>query len=328
MKHILPVFILLMISAISCSSAGLRGALSNDGVHHIRNYTFNPSSDLPSRIVPIPSAYLDILKKFDGRSDYESYKISGQELSMFKEYLGYLPQLNRKTMQQKTVAVYFIKNFAGAGMADYVLGDNNDLYTILIVNPDVMKKTISQWQIYREQGSFVKTEAGMRLDIDCGARYTALLYLLIHESSHIVDYVHNATPYVEPNTAELFGNKKDSRDFVGGVWDDYARPIEKYEVKNTDKLSPYGLSPAVLPDTDMVKLYENLKKTPFVSLYGSRIWAEDFAESSTFYFLTQIMKQPYKISMYEKDKKILEYSPEENPLVSARWKQLQFLYAK
>ena len=65
MKHISPVFILLVISALSCSSAGLRNGLSNDGVHHIRNYSFNSSSDITLRIVPIPRVYLDMMKKFD-----------------------------------------------------------------------------------------------------------------------------------------------------------------------------------------------------------------------------------------------------------------------
>lgn len=327
MKKISLIIILTFLIPYACSSAEKRrNEIINDGIHHIRNYSFNPYSDIISRIKSLPEKHLKKLMELDNRKDYSPYRPTRNELKLFREYFSQLPALNRKTMMETTVAIYFVKNFMGGGMSDFIAGHNNQVFTILYINPDIFSKTFSQWITYRESGSFKQGDGTIRLDVNCGKKYNALMYLLIHESTHIVDYVHNINPYVEHSSADVFGIKTNSRSFTDGVWEDYKVPVSQYYVDDSDKLSFYGLSKVSLSDTKIKSMYDNLKKTPFVSLYGCRNWAEDLADSMTFYHLTQVLKQPYTITVYENNKPVMTYSPETSPLVRARWEILEVVY--
>ena len=71
--------------------------------------------------------------------------------------------------------------------------------------------------------------------------------------------------------------------------------------------------------------YVNLSKSPFVSLYGSQNWAEDFADMATFYYLTQILKQPYEIKILEGDNATTVF-PMLSDKVKDRFKTFESLY--
>ena len=47
-------------------------------------------------------------------------------------------------------------------------------------------------------------------------------------------------------------------------------------------------------------IYAGLTTTPFVSLYGSLNWAEDFAEYATWSHFTTELQQPYRIVLSRK----------------------------
>jgi hypothetical protein len=327
MKKIFLIILLTFIIPFACSSAEKRrNAIINDGIHHIKNYSFNPYSDIISRIKPIPAKHLKKLMELDNRKDYSAYRPTRQELQLFREYFKQLPALNKKAMMETTVAVYFVKNFLGGGMSDFIAGHNNEVFTVLYINPEVFSKTFSQWITYREASSFKKGDGAIRLDINCGNKYSALMYILVHESAHLVDYVYNINPYVEPSYADVFGIKVNAKSFTEGVWKDYKVPVSQYNIDDADRLTFYGLSQATVPDTKIAGMYENLKKTPFVSLYGCRNWAEDFAESLTFYHLTQVLKQPYIITVNDNNKTIMNYSPVNSSLVKNRWDIFEIVY--
>jgi len=52
-----------------------------------------------------------------------------------------------------------------------------------------------------------------------------------------------------------------------------------------------------------------LLKTPFVSLYGSMSWAEDFADFTALYWLTEKLKQPYEIKYFEDGEMKMMFRP-------------------
>jgi len=327
MKKILMIILLTFIIPYACTSAEKRrNEIINDGIHHIKNYSFNPYSDIISRIKPVPAGHLKKLMDLDKRKDYSSYRPSRYELRLFREYFNQLPALNKKTMMETTVAIYFVKNFLGGGMSDFVAGHDNKVFTIMYINPEIFSKSFSQWITYRESSAFKRGDGTIRLDINCGKKYNALMYILIHESSHLVDYVYNINPYVEPSSADVFGIKPNAKSFTEGVWEDYKYPVSQYAFDDVDKLSFYGLSEATVPDTKIVSMYESLRKTPFVSLYGCKNWAEDFADSLTFYHLTQKLKQPYVVTVYKNNKPVMTFSPVKNALVKERWDILEIIY--
>lgn len=325
MKKQIIALVLIALCCFAGCGQNIRQTLQNDGIHSIRNYQFNPESEISARIQPVPAKFLDTLMQMDGRSDYRAYSPNAEEIKLFRAYLSLLPALNRKAMQRSTVAVYFVKNFVGAGMADFIVGENNEIFTILLVNPDVMKKSMEQWLCYRDESGYKKDGTKVHVEFNCGGKYRALLYLLLHESSHIADYVYRATPYTDPESAEIYGVNKNAP-FTYGIWLDYRKPVEQYIIPDTGRLSPYALGETVIPLSSIVMHYTKLKNTPFVSLYGSRNWSEDFADSAVVYHLTQKMKLTYTVNVYSHGEKALSYTPSSNPLVRERWKNLAFLY--
>jgi len=60
------------------------------------------------------------------------------------------------------------------------------------------------------------------------------------------------------------------------------------------------------------EIYANLAKTPFTSLYGSQSWAEDLAETFTWFYLQEFLGIKYEVGLYVDSKLIFTFSPTEN----------------
>lgn len=145
-------------------------------------------------------------------------------------------------------------------------------------------------------------------------KYTALMYTLLHETSHQVDYVSRKTPFPEPDFAEVQELTGQKTPFVNGVWDGYETIVKKYNVLESKDLHAYGLSVPVIDSSQIPSLYERLSKSPIVSAYAAKSWAEDYADSISFYYLTNTLKQPYTVTIIKNKKAIAVYSPTESVL--------------
>jgi hypothetical protein len=73
-------------------------------------------------------------------------------------------------------------------------------------------------------------------------------------------------------------------------------------------------------------VYQSLRKTPFVSLYGSTDSGDDLAEYLAVYHWTNVLKQPYLIVIRNEARTILEYEPMESDLVLGRVSQMKHFY--
>ena len=295
---------------------------------NFESYTFSPKSSLLSRVESVPSFVLDYLKKMDNRPDYSSYTPSESERTLITEYILKLPPLHQNILKKRLISIYFVNNFLGSGMADFVLSRNSEIYTILVFNPIIINTKISKWLTYRENTCFINNSSEHKIKIDFGEEFTGLMYGLLHETSHIVDYVLHYTPFVEPDLTKINGYEVKDSDFVQGIWYQYHKPLREYRYTKRKQITFYGLNDGPkINETDAIRLYEKLVKTPFVSLYGSLNWAEDFAELITFYHLTEKLHQPYKINCHEKGKLVFSYSPMKFLKVQQRLHTIQGVYS-
>ncbi|MCX5797492.1 MAG: hypothetical protein NTY77_18525 [Elusimicrobia bacterium] len=200
------------------------------------------------------------------------------------------------------MGVYFVKNFTGNGMSDWLLDESGQVYAWLVLNPAAFRKTISETLAAREASVF-KGDAGVT--VDCGTRYQGVLYTILHEGLHVYDYVRGVTPYVEDMV--VYATRGGQGLGVSwDVWQSKNEPRPGSDYPGRDKLRFYGLGggPAI-PAADAAKVYKGLMNSPFPSLYGSRSWAEDAAELFTFYHLTRALKQPYAIRVAGREPMIL-----------------------
>jgi hypothetical protein len=245
---------------------------------------------------------------------------------MIGDYLRKLPGHYQEVLQQRLVAIYFINDLRGSGATDYILDAKGDIYTIMLFNPDTLKTDLSKWLTYRENSCFIRNTAGVKIDINCGTEYTGFLYALVHESTHVVDYVESYTPYVENNIAVIKEVKATSTPFTNNVWNDLAAPVLSYDFPKRKNITFYGDGGPKINISDARELYEHLMVTPFVSLYGSMNWAEDFSDSMTFYHITRMLGQPYEIRYAKSGDQVRVFRPMESPKVKERFSMFQKLY--
>jgi len=292
------------------------------------SYTFDPKSSVISRVQTAPDFLLAYLKKIDKKDVYSPYMPTRDEMAMIEDYLEKLPPLHKRVLQERLIGIYFVNNFWGSGMADYVLGDRDELYTIMIINPETMKHDMTAWMTYRENTIYKKDDASIKITVDCGTLYTGLMYALLHETTHIVDYVMNFTPYPDKDM-QLLGKTRPETDFVKNVWADFKRPEARYDVPKRKDITLYGFKNGPhLSLKDAVPLYERLSQTPFPSLCGWIAWPEDFAEYVTWSYFTKKLNQPYSISVYENDKSVFMFAPLSSKLVGERGRTIQNIYVK
>ncbi|MFH0975350.1 MAG: hypothetical protein V1874_06170 [Spirochaetota bacterium] len=318
------VLILTALTFFTCSTnqarISLRNKISGTPAKNYTSYAFNPETPLEERVKAAPDFLLSYLKEIDNNSTYSIYMPAKHEITIIRKYLALLPQIHQNILKDRLIGIYFINNFTGSGMVEYVLEGQDRIFGVLIINPETLRNNISDWMTYRENTCFTAdTQANdIKITIDCGKNYSGLIYILLHETTHLVDYVEHYTPYVEEDMREL-GFSLPETDFTKEVWINYDEPAKDFDFSLRRDISFYGLGhgPSI-PAQKAAGVYNAFSRTPFVSLYGAQNWAEDFVEYFTWYYFTVKLKQPYKSRVAAAGKILLEYEPMKSEKVLKR----------
>ncbi len=290
--------------------------------------TYPFASDRPpeSRVALPPGATLRYLEELDERK-YRAYLPGPSERAVIREGLQRLPPLHRDVLKRRVLAFYFIEDFASNGLADWVLGPDGALYCFLAFHPRSLRMSAREIIEQREMTNFIPDDSGLRIEIEAGGAESAWTYLALHELTHAIDYTMRVTPYTEPASRELQQRIAPTANLAAGYWQDYNRPREEYDFPLRAQLSFYGFGGGPkMPLARATELYQQLARTPFVSTYGAKIWAEDAAELVSMYHLTERLGYPYKIRVSAPGAAVYEYEPMKNPLVRARFDALQVFY--
>ncbi|UCH61954.1 MAG: hypothetical protein JSU77_09090 [Fidelibacterota bacterium] len=295
----------------------------------LKNYQFDPETSIESRVKKPNEHLLAYIRSFEHATE-AAQPPTGSELQTVIDAIKMLPPLSQRIMDERVIEISFVKNLGYNGWTDWVVDENGAIYCVMVFDQKALDFTLSEWLEGRINSCFKNDKSGIEIEIDCGNRYSGFLGILLHEATHVVDYIENITPFVEPSIFELglkYGHQfRESYPFVKGIWYGNASPAEEYNYPLRDSLTFYR-------PVDQRKLYlkeaalviNQLPSTPFVSLYASTSWAEDLAEISTFYHLTQKLKQPYTITVIEGGESTV-YHPMENPLVDARFPVIERFY--
>ena len=313
-------FTLLLFLIVSCKSENtIYDAIKNTPSKQYENYEFDRNSNITSRINSSHDIVLEALKDMDQNPDYTIYQLSESEEELLDQYISLLPQLYRNIFNERLIGIYFINDFMGSGMADYVLSENGEIYTILILNPIVLESSLSELMTYKDSSCFSTNDRQYKVNIEISDEYSGLLYILMHEATHIVDYIEHVSPYVEPNMKELGMTRETGTPFTDQFWNDYRELKDIISVEYRERIHFYAKSEKdQIANREIPLVYRELMTSPFTSLYSYYSWAEDLAEYITLYYFTQIMGMQYKISIFENELPILEYEPFLNELVLSR----------
>lgn len=336
-----------MLSVAGCASQGrggeLRKRIADTPAMNLKTYRFDPATPMADRIGPAPDFVLKHLREIDGRDDYEAYAPTAADRELALRYLDLLPAWFDAMLKERLVGIYFVENLLGSAFTEFVLDKDDTVYAFIAINPATLRTGLSEWMTAREASCFsggaasgagasgsggaasaagAGSGAGAAVFVDCGTKYKALLYALVHECGHVADYVYHYTPYAEPTIAEL-GLGTGETPFIEGIWTDYAKPDSRADFAGRSDVTFYstGGGPKI-PLADAAALYERLANSPFPSLYAAQNWAEDFAECFTWYLFTDRLGERYQVGIRRGDAVEVAYEPIYSSRVVHRFPQL------
>ncbi|MEE1963143.1 hypothetical protein V1387_10645 [Allomuricauda taeanensis] len=276
-----------------------------------------PVLPLVERIQPAPES---VFKKFrEAGMDPVSHSLTEGEREAFQKSLSLLPNSYKKVLQEHLHSFSFMDNMPNTALTSTLdTTVHREMFNITF-RAGIFQETISEWATWKENMCYKATENGeYQLRIDAGD-LNAMVYVLFHEATHIMDVVMGVTPKADDEDSS-----SDFTPFTQDVWSGRNRPVETYVDSLLETTRFRGGKPISIARAS--EIYSSLKKTPFVSLYGMASWNEDLAELATIYHLTMVLKQPYSISVTHKGVEIFRFEPMENDLVKNRLQQLQVFY--
>ena len=293
------------------------------------SYRFDASSNLADRVYEIPEDLIRPLRLRDRRKDYTPYTPTTGEMLLFASYLDLLPEVNRRLMEERVVAVFFVNNFLGIGMTDWVLDREGKLYFTMIINSNALKEGLSTFLTRMELTCFRINDSTIKIAVNMGSKFRGLLYALMHESVHVVDYLRGITPYPDRRFGKLAGKTDDSTEFTDRFWRTRTETTTEYDPRIRQEVTFFYLDGGPkLNITEAPSIYERLSTMPFVSLYATTNWAEDLADTVTFYHLTKRLNIPYQIHLFKNDMLIAEHVPTLKKVIRERYFPLHVFYGE
>jgi len=295
--------------------------------HSTDSYPEVDGTALADRVGDIPDFVLNFMREYDSRPDYEEYQLTAEDERSVMNALENLPPLTRQVLAERLLGIYFIEDFLGNGLCDFVFAPDGEMYVYMVFNPRGLKTNISELLTEKENSCFTPVNGGFEITIDCGETYSGWQYILLHESTHAVDYVKTITPYVEEAIQPLQRESEYSGKFIDEIWETYNRPVSKFDFNLRQQITFYGFGDGpkmMIPQS--IEAYRQRELTPFVSLYASRTWPEDLAELVALYHLTEKMGQPYTITVTQLGHEKYSGQPMESELVRERFSLVEEIF--
>jgi hypothetical protein len=317
------ILVLCVTSCVSTRKPVTLPEILATPAHRLSSYVTDFAAPLADRVAMAPDFLLTYLREADKVDTYQGYLPTAAERDQIRATIDLLPAAYKATLKERLIGIYFISGWTGSGMADFALDEKGTVYCLLVVNPDTMRHTLSDWLTRRESTCFVADSPGNKtftLAVDCGTAYSGLTYILLHEGSHIMDYVHGYSPFVKPSLRDI-GIAGKGGPFTADAWESFSTP--RAPLRFPAAITFYGLSGGPrLHLSQAPAVYKDLESSPFVSLYGTMSWLEDFAEYCTWHYLTAVLGQPYRIVLRAGDTVVFDDEPMKRAKVVARLKDL------
>lgn len=306
--------LLLCVLSIGCSSSQNGQNWLDLPERKLSSYSSSMTEPFVTRIASMPPIALDYLQKMAPKAGFKSYQPTREETAIFQQYFDLLPVQYKRTMEAKVAKIYFVENFDSGAMSDVVFDDKKEMYIVLYINRKLLNTSLSDWISFRDTSSFYPKKGISILSVS-SEEYYGLIHALIHEACHIYDYYHHVTPYVEEFQKASVTERTTA--FVKSVWTDLHVPTSENNVLGGSNYSGYGLRGRI-DISNAQSLYKKLSGSPFASLYGATSWAEDFAESFSWWFMKWRLGINYSVSVQVDGNDVVRFTPFETPYSVAR----------
>jgi hypothetical protein len=320
----------LMLSA--CSQFNFQGKAALDWKQSLfQRLQSNLSEPVSSRIQIMPPDMLKALRDDDqsihlGHLDkYTARMATAEELGLINSYIARLPNTYQAIFKKKLLAIYFIDGLPGAGLTDWVIDRDGRTYYYLAFNSEILNVSLNDWLTYKDNAYFDKSVTSPSIRVQTKTTYKALMYGLLHEGAHIVDYELGVTPYRDPLYRRLDVNNRVTSAFTEGVWLQSTQPASPYEFKHREDLNVYGefTNKSLLPRYELTEMFSQLTQTPFVTFYSGTSWNEDFADFMTYQLIEKRLGGAVSVELVDQGKSIDHYEPVKTPQAQRRKKLVE-----
>jgi hypothetical protein len=305
-KH--RILIVMTVSALVVPSAG---ALQQSEALSVRS---------PARQEPledrVKSAPEDLLKRF---RDQLNVKLSAHimmpaEQAIVANALAQLAPLQHEVLRKRLRAIYFIDGMPNNALTFADGGSTAEPMYSIAVRAGALHETVSELVTRKERTLFNNAGSDLSVTVN-GGTLSAMVYVLLHEATHIVDFTLGASPaHAHP------GGKYP---LVSEIWRDDRTPTNEYRLPIL--MSIFWRTGRAMPVAHAAGLYDALGHTPFISVYSSCDSHDDLAELVAWTELTGRLHQPYRIVISNGAKVLHVIEPAQSGLVRARLKYLSQL---
>jgi hypothetical protein len=220
-----------------------------------------------------------------------------------------LPPEIVKKINKKLTAILLVNDLGGSAYTESVfdnMGSRSGGFVILDVT--VLNRKANEWATWKERSPF-KTDKEIQIfaEIATGKndnRKNALQFVLLHEFGHVASIgLATITPWdTDPSLLEPLSRFT----FTSLSWQLTSNQLTTlFDGKALDRtgLRYYGPEESRLESTKSFRLYDDLKKTNFPTLYSATNHSDDFAESFATYIHSVKMKRPWQIIIQSYGKK-------------------------
>ncbi len=322
MRVPLPFVAAILLAFCAWSAPDMAGAQSRaQRTDALRDHGLDPASSLESRVKETPAT---VLKMFTdaGQATPTAHALTAMERRKLSNAFAALPSLHRRILGERLRSVSFLDGMPNTALTSTVNpGEPYHLFDITI-RAGVLGEDVSGFLTQKERSCFEIAGSSLSVSIEAGT-LDAVVYVLLHEATHVVDASLRITPAVRPGDEPADGPPASS--FTEGVWSDRTTVAPRYRDQILERVR-FRAGGEILPVDRAEAVYAALRRTPFVSLYGSTNWHDDLAEAVTWYHLTERLEQPYRIVIRRAGRETFAYEPMKSPIVRSRFDQMDRFY--
>jgi hypothetical protein len=283
-------------------------------------YGLDPEVSLIERVGNTPDSVLTIFR--EAGMAPKPYSLTEEDQQKLIAAIAILPPLHREVLQQRLRSISLLSDMPNTALTSTVNPTESHRLFDITIRAAILQQSAAEWIAEKESSCFDGSDSSFSLRADVG-NITAIQYVLLHEATHIVD----ATCEITPSFGQAAQNVRPgtATPFTANIWEDARTPVGRYVDERLMAIR-FRQGGRVMDAADMKTLYEALGRTPFVSLYGSSARTEDLAEYVTVYHLTQKLQQPFRISVFDRDRELLLHDPMTSESVRSRFEFMKQFY--
>jgi hypothetical protein len=215
---------------------------------------------LMGRVGPPSEMAVDEFKKA-GMEEVRAHVLTAPERAKVEAALASLPALNRHVLEKRLHTLAFVDGIPGEGTGLTSPDAKTGLYDITL-RTSILDEQLSTFLTIKERRVFIDDGSGITVMVK-GTGTDALTYVLLHESTHVVDKSCGIT--ADPHSP-----------FVAGIWTSQKEMVPR--LASSVAATTYFRGGQPIGFGRAANVYDALAQTPFVSLYATATDQEDLAE--------------------------------------------------